>query len=193
MPRTREFDPKVVLEDAMRLFWEKGYAATSVEDLVARTGVNRFGLYDVYGSKHGLYLAALESYYHSVVSAAIAEIEEPGAGLDAIEAVFDRLLKGVRSGHAKNGCLLCNAAEEVAPFDPEVAEAVGSFQRRLVKGFTAAVRVAQERGEVSTTQKCEDLGCFLAGLIQGASFLARSPASATTVSRFVRVGLRVLR
>ena len=62
MPRTKEFDPEVALERAMELFWRRGYATTSVADLVAHLGVARASLYSTFGTKHDLYVAALERY-----------------------------------------------------------------------------------------------------------------------------------
>ena len=52
MPRQKDFDPDRALGNAMELFWEKGYEATSVQDLVDRMGINRFSMYDTFGSKH---------------------------------------------------------------------------------------------------------------------------------------------
>ena len=62
MARSREFNPKEALEKAMYVFWQKGYINTSIDDLVQATGVSRFGLYDEFGSKHGLFLASLDYY-----------------------------------------------------------------------------------------------------------------------------------
>lgn len=55
MPRPRQFDPEVLLEGAMHIFWEKGYEATSIRDIVEKTGVNQFSIYNVYGDKQGLF------------------------------------------------------------------------------------------------------------------------------------------
>lgn len=127
-----------------------------------------------------------------MISEAIREIERPDAGVDAIRAVFDRLIRRVRSAKGKFGCLLCNAAEEVAPFDPEVAREVASFQKRLANAFERAVAGAQWNGELSPELDSPTLGRYLAGLIQGASYLARSPAGPRASEDFVSVGLRVL-
>ncbi len=62
MPRVKEFDPDQALDRAMELFWRKGYEATSVQDLVEHMGINRFSLYDTFGSKHELFMAALDRY-----------------------------------------------------------------------------------------------------------------------------------
>ena len=58
MPRSKEFDPDVVLDRATDLFWKKGYEATSIKDLVAHMRINRFSLYSTFGDKQHLFLAA---------------------------------------------------------------------------------------------------------------------------------------
>ncbi len=176
----------------MAVFWEKGYGATSVEDLVAAMGVNRYGIYDLWESKHGLFIAALEHYHRTVITEAIHELEQPGASRQAIEAVFARIAGRARTSEGRHGCLLCNAAEEVAPFDPEAARVITAFQRRLERGFARAVAGGQDAGDIRTDADPREFGRYLAGLIQGASYLARSPAPAQQVEDFVRVGLRVL-
>jgi TetR/AcrR family transcriptional repressor of nem operon len=62
MARVREFDTEAAVEAAMQVFWCRGYEATSVQDLVDATGVGRGSLYAAFGSKEGLYLAALDRY-----------------------------------------------------------------------------------------------------------------------------------
>ena len=61
MPRTKNFDPAEVLEKAKNLFWEKGYYATSMQDLVDTLGINRASMYDTYGGKDQLFAKALET------------------------------------------------------------------------------------------------------------------------------------
>jgi len=190
--RTREFDPDRALDDAMGVFWKKGYGDTSVEDLVTATGVNRYGLYDVFESKRGLFLAALAHYRRTVIEQSLAELDRPGADLRAIHATFELLVGRARSGEARYGCLMCNAAEEVSPFDADVAREVASYQRRLVRAFRRVVETAQANGQVAKSLDAREAGHYLSGLIQGASFLARSPASVRAIEDYIRIGLRAL-
>ena len=62
MARPREFDESEVLDAAIAAFWRGGYAATSISDLQAATGLSRGSLYKAFGYKHGLFLAALDRY-----------------------------------------------------------------------------------------------------------------------------------
>ena len=66
MPRPREFDESDVVAAARDEFWSRGYAATSVDDLTAVTGLGKGSLYGAFGDKHGLFLRALDDYIGTV-------------------------------------------------------------------------------------------------------------------------------
>ena len=76
----------------MQVFWERGYEATSVQDLVQGMGINRFSLYSTFGSKHQLFVAALERYRDTIVADLVGELEQSAAGLAAIRQFFTRLV-----------------------------------------------------------------------------------------------------
>ncbi len=77
MPRTKEFDPDTALQRALELFWQRGYEATSMADLVAHLGVARAGVYATFGSKHALYLRALERYLEIKDPQIMRELSQP--------------------------------------------------------------------------------------------------------------------
>ncbi|OUS31149.1 TetR family transcriptional regulator, partial ['Osedax' symbiont bacterium Rs2_46_30_T18] len=62
MARKKNFDPEAILLLAVELFWQKGYANTSLNDLVEHLGINRFSLYSTFGDKKNLYHQALNYY-----------------------------------------------------------------------------------------------------------------------------------
>ena len=78
MTRTKEFDPDAALQRALELFWERGYEATSLADLVARLGIARASLYGTFGSKHDLFVKALDRYLEVRDSALVEELSRPG-------------------------------------------------------------------------------------------------------------------
>ncbi len=120
MPRPKEFEPDAALDKAMHLFWEKGYAGTSIQDLVDRMGVNRFSIYDTFGDKHALYLAVIARYREQVTGRLLAILGE-GDGLSAIQNHFRALAEVLSSPMGRVGCLVQNATLEMAPHDAEVA------------------------------------------------------------------------
>jgi len=193
MARTREFDPEDALHRAMGVFWRKGYANTSIEDLVDATGVNRYGLYDEFQSKHGIFLAALDRYREESIGRAIATIEAPGAGLGAIRAFLEGALEHACTEEGRAGCLMTNSAAEVAPYDDQAAHEVEVFRRRLAAAFRGALERARARGELAADAPVERNADFLVGVLHALSVLARSRAGKPMMTHVVQAALAVLR
>jgi TetR/AcrR family transcriptional repressor of nem operon len=149
MPRPREFEPDDVLDSAMREFWERGYRATSVDDLVRATGVKPGSLYGAFpGGKHALLMGSLERYSRLVVPQKLGELENEGASVEHVRAYFDGLVRDLLSPEGRQGCLLVNSAIENAAVDDEVAAVVRGHLTRLERCFTDALRTAIARGEI---------------------------------------------
>jgi TetR/AcrR family transcriptional regulator, transcriptional repressor for nem operon len=149
MPRPREFEPEQVLDSAMRQFWERGYRATSVDDLVRATGVKPGSLYTAFpGGKRALFMGSLDRYSKLVVPTKLGQLEEPGASVAQVRAYFDGLVQDLLSPEGRQGCLLVNSAIESAATDPEVAAVVRGHLARLERCFAAALRTAIQRGEI---------------------------------------------
>ncbi len=192
MARVREFDPADALDKAMKLFWLKGYADTSMDDLVTATGVNRYGLYDAFKNKHGLFLAALDHYERTVVGMMFGPVERPGASLAEIRAYFSRLGQAAATEAGKLGCLMSNTASEVAPFDRQAAVKVEEFRARLRNGFRKALLNAKKNGELPPALDAGQVADFLTGVVQGLSVMARSHADIRAMKNVAEVALASL-
>ena len=120
MVRHKEFDPDEAVADAMGLFWERGYEATSVQDLVERTGVGRRSMYDTFGDKHSLYLMALDRYIGLAEDRFRRLAATTADGLSAVRGLFAMLLESDPTDH--RGCLIVNSATELGPSDDEADE-----------------------------------------------------------------------
>jgi TetR/AcrR family transcriptional repressor of nem operon len=143
MPRPRLFDEEEVLDRAMRTFWAKGYRETSVEDLVAATGVRAGSLYNAFpGGKHGMFLAALERYSRLVVPQKLGELAAETAGVTELRAYFDGLVADLTTEDGRAGCLMVNSAAELGHRDVDVSRAVSAHMRRLERNATRALRNA---------------------------------------------------
>jgi len=149
MPRPREFEPDTVLNEAMRQFWERGYRATSIEDLVRATGVKPGSLYAAFpGGKRALFMKSLERYSNLVVPQKVGELESPTASLPQLRAYFDGLVQDLISPEGRMGCLLVNTAIEKAAEDDEAAAVVRGHMARLERCATVALTNAVKKGEV---------------------------------------------
>ena len=137
MARPREFDSDEVLARAVRLFWAKGYDGTSLDQLDRATGLNRGSLYNAFGDKRQLYLAALDHYGRNEIVAGVRLLESGGPAPVALAKLFFGVAKAVEAGAGRDGCLLCNAAVERAPHDPEVEARVIANYAPLRAAMTA--------------------------------------------------------
>ena len=146
MARAKEFDREVVLERAMQFFWEQGYEAASMRDLLGAMEIGRQSLYDTFGDKHSLFLSSLAHYYEIGIGSEVAQLSAPDGGLAAIEEYFDGMARRMTTKPYRS-CLLINSAIELAPHDPEVAAIVNRFVKNLRKGFASALKVAVAKGD----------------------------------------------
>jgi TetR/AcrR family transcriptional regulator, transcriptional repressor for nem operon len=147
--RPREFEPADVVEEAMQQFWTRGYRATTVDELVAATGVKPGSLYQAFsGGKGALLAQALDRYSSLVVPQKLGDLDRPGASLAEVRAYFDGLVRDLLTDDGRRGCLLVNSAIELAAEDDRVAAVVRGHHARLERRFTEALRTARERGEI---------------------------------------------
>lgn len=197
MARTKGFDPDAVLDLAVEVFRERGYAATSVDDLLARLKIKRQSLYDTFGDKHALFLAALERYDRRLGEEVIAVLEGDGPGLRAIERVFDSVI-GARVGRGSDawrpGCLMVNTAVELAGRDPRAADRMARSADRTEQAFLAALERSLARGELSARPRdLRPLARYLANSLRGLQVTARMGADAEELRDVIGVTLAALR
>ena len=192
MPRTREFDPNDALSKAMGVFWQKGYANTSIDDLVSATGVNRYGLYGEFESKRGLFLACLDHYQDEIVEMAFGVVEKPDASLANIRAYFNLIIGPAPAGRSDMGCLMINTANDVAPHDKHAARKVEKYRNRLQSGFRKALSNARTNGELPARFDVERTADFLIGVVQGLSVMVRSRAQPKMMANVVTTALGCL-
>ncbi len=193
MPRTREFEPETALQDAMELFWLKGYEATSMRDLLEGMGIGRGSFYGTFGDKRSLFLAALDRFERTRTAWIPEVLQEGDSPVEAIRYVFERSVKGLVSFEPRRGCLLANTAVELGPHDPEVAKRISGYVRRTEDAFEDALVRARAAGEISEEQDPKALARFLVTNLHGLRVMARAGADRETLQDTVEVVLGVLR
>jgi AcrR family transcriptional regulator len=172
MGRRRAYDTDTVVQAARDLFWERGYELTSIGDLEERTGLDRSSLYHAFGSKEGLFEAALQAYLDGPIAARLASLHKPGARLDAIVNFFYDTAWSLRAhpDRARRGCLIVNTLGEQVVLESHAAMAE-AYRDRFKEAFGAALRQAAAHGEVdsgSVTARASLLTATVMGLIVSA-------------------------
>ncbi|GAB3438847.1 TetR/AcrR family transcriptional regulator [Actinophytocola sediminis] len=173
MARTKEFDQDVVLRAAMDLFWRNGYEATSMQDLVDHLGIGRGSIYATFGSKHELYLLALDRYAEERGGDTLTELSQPGPVLPAVRELVRAFLD--ESLTDRRGCLVTNTAVECATVDREIARRVESNWDGLETAIAGALIRARSQGELPEDKDPRALARFLITLIQGLKVMAKLP------------------
>jgi TetR/AcrR family transcriptional repressor of nem operon len=190
MARPRTFDTDEVLDRALETFWDQGYEATSVQDLVEATDVRRASLYNAFGGKHDLYLEALRRYEERWVGRlqeTLGRAADPRQGIRAVlEAVADEAGECPQRG----SCMLTNAATELGHRDPDTAERVAGHFRRLKSTFADALRRGQDEGVVDADTDVEATACFLLNTVQGLRVLAKTCPARADLQNVVDVAMK---
>jgi TetR/AcrR family transcriptional regulator, transcriptional repressor for nem operon len=190
VPRPREFDEDVALDAAMRRFWADGFAATSVRDLGDAMGLGQASVYNAFGDKRALFIQCLDRYLDANTRARIARVERAAPPRTAIEAFVTEIVE--RSLESRLGCLLANAAQEVAPHDPEIAEVVAERLGELEAFFLRCVVAGQGNGSIASDVDPEDAARLLLTTVMGLRVLARGYPDRAVLEGAARQALGVL-
>src|SRR5258708_871935 len=192
MPRNKAFDPDQALQHAMMLFWEKGYEATSMQDLVERMGINRFSLYSTFGDKHQLFLTVLNRYWDRMVHFSV--VEQPDASLPEIHTYFQEVITSINAfGLPGRGCLMTNTMTEPVRSDPVIENKVAGHVERLRIGFRQALSHARNRGELRPDLDLDAQARYLAVSVQGLNVYARVCREQRELQEYVDVVLSTLK
>ncbi|WP_405560956.1 TetR/AcrR family transcriptional regulator [Streptomyces sp. NBC_01180] len=168
MPRTKEFDPEAALQAALELFWQRGYEATSMADLVEHTGIGRASIYATFGNKHDLYLKALERYEELRDPQLLTELSQPGPALPAVRAVVRRFAAEAGSEAERlRGCFVTNTAAELSPHDAVFARRVERSWEHVETLMHSALTRAQAQDELPADRDPRALARMLLVLMQG--------------------------
>lgn len=134
MGRIRTFDADEAIRAARAVFWRDGYEGTSLPDLEAATGLNRSSLYHAFGSKRGLFDAAVDSYLSEIVRPRLAVLTTADVPPDAVRTYLTGLKTAIlahASAASENGCLLVNAASSPIAKDQAVRESVVAYRAEI--------------------------------------------------------------
>jgi len=173
MARPRKFDEQQVIESLVNVFWEKGFEAASMQDLVAATGLLKGSLYGAFGDKQALYLLALKHYNRTRIQAGIDMINGDGTARQKIARLFDGVIDASKRSFFGGSCLLCNASIEMAMTDAAVKSEIKTTIRRLKIALIEAIKSSCEKEE-----KAASLASFVISAYFGSRILAKAGASA---------------
>jgi AcrR family transcriptional regulator len=188
MARPREFDEDEVLQAALRLFWEKGYEGTSLDDLMTAMRLTKSSLYKAFGSKEALFWRVVERYQRDFLDFRHAALAEPTP-----RRIAERLLDGITELHSGEvnpvGCLELNTAlagsQDAESIRQELIRGRELFRLKLRDRFEETAATAP----LPPGMNSDDAASFIISLVQGLAVQAKAGASRKTARRVARAAL----
>ena len=175
--RPRAFDRDKALDAAMRLFWQKGFAATSISDLTDAMGIGSPSLYAAYGSKEALYAEALRRFTELGVPLVWAPLEEGPTARQAVEAYLLAVAANFPVTSDKPaGCMVTLSAVGQEGCET-LGELVASYRREGMRRLEARLSRAVAEGELPPGTDTAALARFFLAVQQGMAIQARDGAS----------------
>ena len=192
MARPRTFNEDECLDRALQLFRNRGYAGASINDLVRATGVNRYSLYEIYGDKRGLFIAAFRQFHARRLESLAELLSEPGPKIP----LFRRYFETLKTGSKDNGpvsCLVTISAVALANVDEEFAEHVLFYSRETEKLFENALQDALNSGEIAADLDVRSLALALINAGRGMRIVAPFEGFNDTITAIIEANLQLLR
>lgn len=157
MARPQQFDHDQVLRDAMSLFWNRGYEATSIKDLTRATRLQPGSLYGAFKNKRHLFLLSLDCYFADLEAGVICLMHADTPPLQRIHQFFAHLLKESARDKELRGCLLVNTLLEVSAEDAEINQRVTGMLQKVELEFRKVLEEARGSGELPAHKNTEAL------------------------------------
>jgi TetR/AcrR family transcriptional repressor of nem operon len=174
------------LDAAMKLFWEKGYEAAGLTELLRRMRISRQSLYDTFGDKRSLYQEALDHYMASFIGRQVVRLETPASPLGNVRAVLKMYEHHATSGNGL-GCLLANGVAEFGSRDAVMAARLRDKVGQLESAFRDCLRRAQIAGELPADADVPGLARTFVMTAHGVSLLGRVGADKDLIRDSLRL------
>ena len=193
MGRKKKYNRDSLIEKAMEIFRDHGFAGTSTQMLVEELGVNRFSLYAEFGNKQKLFEAALERYNKEVVGRNFGPLEAPTAGVEEIRALLEFYASASKGPASGRGCLLCNTAVEFGPLDPSGTKFVQRYFEHLSKAFYKALNNAHRKGGLRNSVALKEEADFFTASTLGLFVMIRAKAPAAMIENAAKMAIEHLK
>jgi AcrR family transcriptional regulator len=191
--RPRAYEPEAALSKALDLFRKDGFAATSLDDLSAATGMNRPSLYGAFGDKRELYIKAY-ARYRADARAAMADIFRTELPIrKRLQRIFAVALDIYLSGDAgPRGCFTVMTAASEAVADPQIRAMVLEGFNELDRAFTACFRIAKEKRELPASADPQVLAQLASATIHSIAIRARAQVPRKELEAIVKGAIEMM-
>lgn len=190
MAGVKRFDEDAVVDSVMTLFWQRGYEATSIDDLVAASGIKRGSLYNAFGDKAAMFLRAFERYQDRIGCPIRAALDLPDAR-QAIATWLEAQVERLADPETPPGCLATNACLELAQRDDPIGRRIRQEMNQVEDDLYRTLLRAQSQGSLPPGQDLRALARFLHSATRGMALLHKATSNLSEVRDTARVVLSI--
>lgn len=177
----------------MQLFWEKGYAATSLSDLTAKMEIQRPSLYAAFGDKEGLFEAALRRYTNLHAASIRTKLQKEQSVKEAIRIFFENMVEEEYKKESNKGCFCINTMVELAPHNEKFEVLTREHQMYLSVIFQELIAKGIQSGELQSDVNAKALAQTLVTSLIGLTVLMKSRPKRSVVDNSVCIILSLLK
>ena len=190
--RPRAYDPDQALERARSVFWDAGYASSSLDELGAAMSMNRPSLYGAFGDKEALYLRTLEGYRQESLALLRTKLDPARPLRECLMAVYAAALDIYLGGDAPRGCFLIGTATVEAVMHPAVRrvlrDSLGDFDQAIAERFRRAI----DQGELEPAADASTLSGLASAVMHSLAVRARAGDSPAVLEKLARSGVEMI-
>jgi AcrR family transcriptional regulator len=188
----KQFKPSEALDQALRVFWMRGFEGASYSELTAATGLNKSSLYNAFGDKEALYLKCLERFSETFGAPLAATLDRPDF-VDAIAGFFEGLLMRLGTRGLPRGCPMTMAALELGGTEGPVGKTIHSNLEITEAALRARCERAVRDGDLPEGTDCAALAALFLALARGLPALNRGFGDLRSSVLAVQAMLRMLK
>ncbi len=189
--RPRSFDKQAALEQAMLVFWERGFESTGVDDLATAMGISTSSLYATFGGKEELFLAALDHYQGERGQYTKTTMENGTTARDSFRNLFETAAVELTRVDQPRGCMLALALPTCSPEMEPLRMRMNERRGMSLDRFEERLRQAVKEGELDTSCDIASLALFFLTTVQGMTIQARIGASCERLLEVGHLAMRV--
>lgn len=190
--RPRAYDPTEALRAARDVFWLKGYAATSLDDIVAATGMNRPSLYAAFGDKEAIYLAALRMQGDLLVTQVAGACQLDMKLRAFMDLFYDRCIDSYMTGPQARGCFLVGTALTESLMREDVGEVVRDAFGRCEDALEQRFKRAKKDGELSKAADAYALALLVSSTMHELALQARTGAKRASLEKRADLAIKLM-
>lgn len=192
MPRTKLYNENEVLEKAMDLFWQKGYHATSVQDLVSHLGIHRGSLYSEFGDKKQLFSKSLAHYRKINTQNLRKFLDAQPSVKQGFRNLLEIAIQENLEDECKKGCFMVNATTELAASDPEIKKLLKGNHLTITSLFTDFIEKGKSNGEIEPERDSRSIANLIFTFYSGIKVIGKIHNDKSTLMKAVDTALNVL-